>query len=263
MGPHQSVISRRLAIVAGCVLLALTVSAQAPDTHQKRVLVFTALRKDAPIPTNIDRDFQRILGGIPGGIDYYSESIDLARFPEPDYQAALRDFLSAEVLRPAVRCSCRGERGLSLLRREQSRGSIPGRPNRVRRRTVTTAPPQLDGGVHGPGPRWHDCARAAAAARRAAGLRRERRVGQRQVLRKPRAHPARRVQEEPGGHLPLRPPDYRARAPALDAAAALPRLPPRAHAGWRRAQLSPDRSARPRRGCRERAGVQLHGNLDG
>ena len=93
MGPHQSVISRGLAIVAGCVLLALTVSAQAPDTHQKRVLVFTALRKDAPIPTNIDRDFQRILGGIPGGIDYYSESIDLARFPEPDYQAALRDFL--------------------------------------------------------------------------------------------------------------------------------------------------------------------------
>ena len=83
MGQEQSVNSRRLALVAGCVLLALAVSATAQDTTQKRVLVLTALRKDSPAPANIDRDFQRILGDMPRGeLDYYSESIDLARFAE-------------------------------------------------------------------------------------------------------------------------------------------------------------------------------------
>ena len=88
-------ISRRLAIVAAYVLLAVTVSAEAQESHQKRVLVFTALRKDAPVPATVDREFQRILGdGLSGGIDYYSESIDVARFPDEDYQAGLRDFLA-------------------------------------------------------------------------------------------------------------------------------------------------------------------------
>ena len=64
------------------------------DSRRKRVILFNALRKDAPVPLTIDRDFQRIIGdGLAGGLDYYSESIDVARFSDDDYPAALRDFL--------------------------------------------------------------------------------------------------------------------------------------------------------------------------
>jgi signal transduction histidine kinase len=75
-----------------CALLC-PARARAQDA-QKRVLVCNGLRKDAPVPVSIDRALQRIFGdGVPGGIDYYDESIDLARFQDPAYATALREFI--------------------------------------------------------------------------------------------------------------------------------------------------------------------------
>ena len=82
-----------LALVCAPIIFADPAFAQA--SAQKRVIVFNALRKDAPVPLSIDRDFQRIIGdGLAGGLDYYSESIDVARFSDDDYQVALREFLA-------------------------------------------------------------------------------------------------------------------------------------------------------------------------
>ena len=78
-----------------CAPLIPAKSALAQGSPQKRVIVFNALRKDAPVPLSIDRDFQRIIGdGLAEGLDYYSESIDVARFSDDDYQVALREFLA-------------------------------------------------------------------------------------------------------------------------------------------------------------------------
>ena len=98
------VINRRLALALCWLLVALAVPANGQESEQKRVLVLTALRKDSPAPATIDRDFQRILGeGLAGELDYYSESIDLARFAEDDYQAALRDFLARKYQGTSIR----------------------------------------------------------------------------------------------------------------------------------------------------------------
>jgi signal transduction histidine kinase len=77
-----------------CAPHILVDSAFAQDRAQKRVLTLMGLRREAPLTTVVHRDFQRMLGtGLAGRLDYYSEYIDLARFPEPEYQLALRDFI--------------------------------------------------------------------------------------------------------------------------------------------------------------------------
>jgi signal transduction histidine kinase len=83
-------------LVCGSVLrLAVpALSAQTDHNTQKRVLVFTALRNEAALPALVERDVLQVLhSGLAGHVDYYSESIDLARFQEADYQLALRDFI--------------------------------------------------------------------------------------------------------------------------------------------------------------------------
>ena len=63
-------------------------------TGQKQVLTLYSTRRDAQIVTVGDRELPRILErGLPGGLDYYSEFIDRARFPHADYQEGFRDFL--------------------------------------------------------------------------------------------------------------------------------------------------------------------------
>jgi len=76
------------------LLGALTLQVSAQDV-QKRVLVLHAPRSTAPMPVALDREYQRILGdGLGGGLDFHSEYLDVARFAEPDYQTALREFLA-------------------------------------------------------------------------------------------------------------------------------------------------------------------------
>ena len=61
---------------------------------QKEVLVIYSTRRDAQIVVVGEREIPRILDqGLTEGHDYYSEYIDRARFPDPEYQAGFRDFL--------------------------------------------------------------------------------------------------------------------------------------------------------------------------
>lgn len=62
--------------------------------QQKQVLVLHAVRRDAQIASLGDSKLPRMLDrGLPDTIDYHAEYLDLPRFPQPEYQAALRDFL--------------------------------------------------------------------------------------------------------------------------------------------------------------------------
>ena len=61
--------------------------------EQKQVLVVYSARRDAQIVAIGERELPRILEKGLGELDYYSEYIDQARFPEPAYQEAFRNFL--------------------------------------------------------------------------------------------------------------------------------------------------------------------------
>ena len=61
---------------------------------QKKVLVLYSTRRDAQISVVGDREMPRILDqGLTEGLDFYSEYIDQARFIDPGYETAFRDFL--------------------------------------------------------------------------------------------------------------------------------------------------------------------------
>ena len=77
-----------------CTAAALLASPARAQDRQKAVLTLYATRSNAPATVAVDRAIHRVLEtGLQGSVDYYSEQIDLARFPEPDYPAALRQFL--------------------------------------------------------------------------------------------------------------------------------------------------------------------------
>lgn len=65
--------------------------------RQKRVLVLYATRRDAQIVTVGDREIsQKLEQSVAGGIDYYSEFLDEARFSRPEYRIAFRNFLRSK-----------------------------------------------------------------------------------------------------------------------------------------------------------------------
>jgi signal transduction histidine kinase len=62
--------------------------------RQKQVLVLYSTRRDSQIVIVGERELPRILdSGLGEGVDYYSEYIDRARFPDMLYQTGFRDFL--------------------------------------------------------------------------------------------------------------------------------------------------------------------------
>ena len=70
--------------------------AQAGQEHesQKTVLALFATGRDAEGTITFDRTLRRSLyGGLGGALDYYSEYLDTGRFSDPQYQAALAEFL--------------------------------------------------------------------------------------------------------------------------------------------------------------------------
>src|SRR4051794_34549744 len=88
--------SRRLLLILAMVVaeLAVSHSARVVTQNQKQVLVLYSTRRDAQIVTVMERELPRIVTQSLGQtVDYYSEYIDQARFPDPDYQAGFRDFL--------------------------------------------------------------------------------------------------------------------------------------------------------------------------
>ncbi len=61
---------------------------------QKRVLVLYSTGREAVISVTGERDLPRALDrGLGRHLDFHSEYLDAGRFPDPQYQAAFRDFL--------------------------------------------------------------------------------------------------------------------------------------------------------------------------
>src|SRR4249919_3162858 len=86
---------RRLwAIAIALAFDAGVLAAPPPGPPQKQILVLYSTRRDAQIAVVGERELPQVLDqGLGTRLDYYSEYIDRARFPEPEYRAALRDFL--------------------------------------------------------------------------------------------------------------------------------------------------------------------------
>jgi signal transduction histidine kinase len=85
---------RRL-VAIGIVVLELAPAgfAWAQDNH-KQVLVLYSTRRDSEFATIGERELPRILDiGLKRELDYYSEFIDTARFPDPSYEIGFGDFL--------------------------------------------------------------------------------------------------------------------------------------------------------------------------
>jgi signal transduction histidine kinase len=81
-------------VILACALFCISAPAKTDSEAQKRTLILYALGKDAPATSVPEGVYQKTLSdGLAGRLDYYAEYIDVARFPEPEYQAALRDFL--------------------------------------------------------------------------------------------------------------------------------------------------------------------------
>ena len=96
--PGAHVITR-ISIVTLLRIGVTLVALQPADTvwaagRQKHVLVLYAARRDAPIVAVADRELPRVLdASLPLRIAYSSEFIDQARFAQPKYRRAFRDFL--------------------------------------------------------------------------------------------------------------------------------------------------------------------------
>jgi signal transduction histidine kinase len=89
-------LSCRRSVWAALFLLAQLASAlpaHAQGAHEQ-VLVLYSTRRDSEFSMAGESALPRILDvGLARNVDYYSEFIDLSRFPEPAYTVAFRDFL--------------------------------------------------------------------------------------------------------------------------------------------------------------------------
>ena len=63
---------------------------------QKHVLAVLSMRRETQFAVLTDRELPRLLQERFQDVDYYSEYIDVARFPEPEYQAGLRDYFKVK-----------------------------------------------------------------------------------------------------------------------------------------------------------------------
>jgi signal transduction histidine kinase/ABC-type uncharacterized transport system substrate-binding protein len=85
---------RLIWLLLAWLLFTSPVPAQSQMEVQKRVLVLYSIREGAPVSDITERALQnRLIEGLAGNADYYREYIDVARFPDPQYQSALYDFL--------------------------------------------------------------------------------------------------------------------------------------------------------------------------
>jgi len=90
----KTVLLGLICAIAGIGTAPAQAPAKADRETQKRALILYTLRKELPFTDALERVYQKTLSdGLAGRLDYYAEYIDVARFPEPGYQEALRDFL--------------------------------------------------------------------------------------------------------------------------------------------------------------------------
>ena len=85
---------RRLALLVVTFAVLAGIASVWAQARQKAVLVLYSTRRDSQIAIVGERELPQILdNGLTENLDYYSEYIDQARFPEPSYKGAFRDFL--------------------------------------------------------------------------------------------------------------------------------------------------------------------------
>src|SRR5688572_12820127 len=93
-GPRHLSYRRWLVLLTAASAILGPVATVCAADGQKQVLVLYSTRRDAQIAVVGDRELPRILEqGLPQGLDYYSEYLDWARFPDPEAEAAFVDFL--------------------------------------------------------------------------------------------------------------------------------------------------------------------------
>ena len=89
-----------VAPVVACGLTAMLGLVAAAQSPQKAVLVLIPLQRGSSMSLDIDDTIRTVLNdGLAGQLDYYTEYLDVARFPEPDYQPAVRDFFRRKYAR--------------------------------------------------------------------------------------------------------------------------------------------------------------------
>ncbi len=82
-------------MIAGAILGPVR-AAPAAD-RQKQVLVVYSTRRNAQVSVVGDRELPRLLStGVGQEVDYYSEHLDVSRFPESDYQDTFSSFLATK-----------------------------------------------------------------------------------------------------------------------------------------------------------------------
>jgi signal transduction histidine kinase len=85
---------RPIAWLTVALLELVSTSSARAGGRQRQVLVLYSTRRDAQIVAIGERELPRIIdAGMNQTLDYYSEYIDRARFEDPEYRAAVRDFL--------------------------------------------------------------------------------------------------------------------------------------------------------------------------
>ena len=88
------------ALVVACGLMAMLCLVAAAQSPQKTVLVLIPLQRGSSMSLDIGDTIRTVLNdGLAGQLDYYTEYLDVARFPEPDYQPAVRDFFRRKYAR--------------------------------------------------------------------------------------------------------------------------------------------------------------------
>ena len=88
----------------------------------KRVLVLYSTTRDSLLGGVGDHELSRLLdNGLSQQLDYYTEYIDLGRFPDQRYRAGFREFLRVKYPRnSALRRRDRDRRGLNRIREPES-----------------------------------------------------------------------------------------------------------------------------------------------
>jgi len=86
---------RPLGLTTAALLAVFATAPPAPTAQvHKQVLALYGTRVDAQIAVVGARELPRIIAqALEEGLDYYTEYLDVARFPGEDYQVAVRDFL--------------------------------------------------------------------------------------------------------------------------------------------------------------------------
>jgi signal transduction histidine kinase len=83
-----------LPLVLAASALWLSAARADAEPRQKEVLALLSTRRDVRVAVLADRDLPRDLeSGLGQPVDFYSEHIDAARFGDPSYATAFRDFL--------------------------------------------------------------------------------------------------------------------------------------------------------------------------